>query len=120
MLTGREVKGETREKLSEKAKERGFTDNLKKGTPAARSSPKSGRFETNVSAKEWILLSPEGTEYKCRNLKNFIRTNPVLFGIDGSDDKAVERVAAGFRTIKGNILHSRRGQTYHGWTVEIQ
>lgn len=119
MLTGREIKSETRKKLSEKAKEKGYRDNLKKGTPAAMKSPKMGRFDTNVNAKDWILISPAGKRYECHSLMNFVRNNPDIFGIDGSDDE-VGKFANGLRTIKCNILHNRKGQTFHGWTIEIK
>lgn len=119
LLTGKVVKAETRKKLSEIAKSKGMTENLKKGTPAAQKSPKSGRFGTNVNAKDWVLISPTGKKYECHSLTNFIRKNPDLFEIDGSDE-AVNRFANGIRVIKGNIRHNRRGQTFHGWTVEIK
>lgn len=107
------------ERMSARAKSRGFTDNLKKGTQAAMASPKAGRFETNASAKSWILVSPSGERYECRNLMYFIRKNPHLFCIDGSNDDEVRRISAGIRTIKGNMKHNRRGRSYHGWTLEL-
>lgn len=106
------------ERMSARAKSRGFTDNLKKGTQAAMASPKAGRFDTNINARDWILISPFGETYKCHSLTNFIRKNPQLFDIDGSDEE-VNRVAAGIRTIKGNMKHNRRGHSYHGWTLEL-
>lgn len=106
------------ERMSARAKSRGFTDNLKKGTQAAMASPKAGRFDTNINAKDWILVSPFGETYKCHSLTNFIRKNPQLFDIDGSDEE-VNRVAAGIRSIKGNMKHNRRGHSYHGWTLEL-
>ncbi len=106
------------ERMSAWAKSQGFTDNLKKGTQAAMASPKSGRFDTNINAKDWILISPFGETYKCHSLINFIRKNPQLFDIDGSDEE-VNRVAAGIRSIKGNMKHNRRGHSYHGWTLEL-
>lgn len=115
---GRKIPSTTIAALSSSAKQRGFTENLKKGTPAAMASPKAGRFETNESAKCWILVSPSGERYECRNLMCFIRKNPQLFDIDGSDEE-VNRVAAGIRTIKGNMKHNRRGRSYHGWTLEL-
>lgn len=115
---GRKIPSTTIAALSSSAKQRGFTENLKKGTPAAMASPKSGRFETNASAKSWILISPSGERYECQNLMCFIRKNPQLFDIDGSDEE-VNRVAAGIRTIKGNMKHNRRGHSYHGWVLEL-
>ncbi len=116
---GRKIPSTTIAALSSSAKQRGFTENLKKGTPAAMASPKSGRFETNVSAKSWILVSPSGERYECRNLMCFIRKNPHLFCIDGSNDDEVRRISAGFRTIKRNIRLNRKGQSYLGWTLEF-
>ena len=118
-LKGKEVKQHTREKLSEIAKGKGYTENLKKGTPAALKSPRSGRFETNVNAKDWILISPAGVRYECHSLSNFIRNNPDIFGMDGSDEE-VRKFTNGLRAIKCNILHNRRGQSFHGWTIEIK
>lgn len=115
---GKKMSEASVERMSAWAKSQGFTDNLKKGTQAAMASPKSGRFETNVSAKDWILISPFGETYKCHSLTNFIRKNPQLFDIDGSDEE-VNRVAAGIRSIKGNMKHNRRGHSYHGWTLEL-
>jgi len=42
-------------------------------------SPKSGPYETNVSAKEWHLLSPDGTAYHFRNLSLWLRIHGDLF-----------------------------------------
>ena len=115
---GRKIPSTTIAALSSSAKQRGFTENLKKGTPAAMASPKAGRFDTNINAKDWTLISPFGETYKCHSLTNFIRKNPQLFDIDGSDEE-VNRVAAGIRSIKGNMKHNRRGHSYHGWTLEL-
>lgn len=115
---GRKLSEKARANISEAAKKKGFTENLKKGTPSAQKSPKSGRFETNVSAKEWTIISPFGDEYHCRNLSEFIRKNPELFDIDGSEAEW-RRIYAGFKTIKRNTRLGKRGQSYHGWTVEI-
>lgn len=115
---GRKMPQAAIERISEVAKARGLTDNLKKGTLASMKSPKSGRFDTNINAKDWTLISPSGEMYKCHSMTNFIRKNPQLFDIDGSDEE-VNRVAAGFRVIKANTKFNRKGQSYHGWTVEI-
>lgn len=116
VLTGHSVSNEAREKISQAAKERGFTENLAKGTPAAQNSPKGGRFETNSSAKSWVLISPDGREFTCTNLNNWIRAHADLFETEPTD-KNVRRISAGFRVIKRNIKLNRGGQTYKGWTV---
>ncbi|MGN0608836.1 MAG: hypothetical protein ACI4J6_06490 [Oscillospiraceae bacterium] len=115
---GRKLSEQARANMSEAAKKKGYTENLKKGTPASQKSPKSGRFETNINAKDWIIISPTGEQYECHSLINFIRKNPKLFDIDGSD-KEVYRISKGFYTIKRNTRLNLRGQSYYGWTVEI-
>mgnify|MGYP000311522779 CR=1 FL=1 len=52
-----------RRKSDQKAAQ-GKTANLALGTPAAQKSPKSGKFLTNINAKDWHLISPDGKEYK--------------------------------------------------------
>lgn len=117
MLTGHSVSDSTREKLSERARQRGFTDNLRRGTPAAQASPKAGRFSTNSSAKSWTLISPDNRRFECTNLNNWIRQNIDLFGCELKDEN-VYRISAGFRTVKRNIKLNKSGQTYKGWTLE--
>lgn len=118
VLKGHSVSDKTRKKLSQKALQHDRSAILCRGTPAAQKSPKSGRFDTNINAKDWIIISPTGEKYECHSLKNFIRKNPKLFDIDGSD-KEVYRISKGFYTIKRNTMLNRRGQSYYGWTVEI-
>lgn len=119
VLKGRIISDETKKKISQKASQQDRSAMLSKGTPAAQMSPKSGRFDTNINAKDWVLISPEGKRYECHSLINFIRKNPDLFGLDGSEESA-KRFAHGIMTIKGNILHNRKGQTHFGWTVDVK
>lgn len=117
MLTGHAVSADTREKISKRAKQWGYTDNLRRGTPAAQASPKSGRFTTNSSAKSWVLISPDNRRFECTNLNEWIRQNIELFGCELTD-RNVGRIASGFRVIKRNIKRGRGGQTYKGWFLE--
>ncbi|TEU23416.1 hypothetical protein E2B99_13645 [Alkanindiges illinoisensis] len=48
-------------------------------TEAAKLSPLAGKFASNVQAVDWWLISPDGTEYKFKNLYEFVRQNPHLF-----------------------------------------
>lgn len=116
ILTGHAVSDSTRAKISSAAKQRGFTENLAKGTPAAQNSPKGGRFDTNASAKTWTLVAPDGRQFECTNLNNWIREHADMFEIEPTDEN-VRRVSAGFRIIKRNIKLNRSGQTYKGWTI---
>lgn len=117
VLSGHPVSDSAKEKISSAAKQRGFTDNLAKGTPAAQNSPKGGRFDTNASAKSWVLISPDNQRFNVINLNNWIRNNINYFDCEPTD-KNVLRIAAGFRVIKRNIKLNRGGQTYKGWTIE--
>lgn len=86
---------------------KGFTPNLQKGTDVAKKSPKSGRFETNVNAKTWVLCSPNNVIYTIRNLNKFCRDNETLFNTPWRNS------SSGIRAIlrkKGRVPSS-----YKGW-----
>lgn len=105
---------DSREKLS--AMDR--TDNLAKGTPAALKSPKSGHYETNVNAKHWHIVSPDGKHYQFTNLNLWADNNYTLFGFCKPED--ARKVSAGIklakRTAEGKKVTS---STYKGWRVII-
>lgn len=105
---------ESRKKLSDL----GITDNLKKGTPSASASPKAGHYATNVSAKDWHIVSPEGRHYKFRNLNLWAENNYTLFGFDAPSD--ARKVAAGIKLIK-RAAHGKPvgSYTYKGWLYVI-
>lgn len=114
---GEKWEEKSRKKLSKAAKERGYTDNLSHGTPAAQNSDKAGRFVSNSSAKEWTLLSPEGIEHTCINLMEWIRNNSEKYFNLPNTDENVFRIHSGFNTIKRNIKLGKSGTTYYGWTL---
>jgi hypothetical protein len=101
---------ESRQKISNK----GQTANLKKGTPAAKKSPIAGSFETNQNAKEWVLVDPEGKEYKIRNLSLWAKNNSHLF------DRTPAQIVAGFKQIKRYYegKTKRTVTSYFGWTLK--
>ena len=107
---------ETRINMSISAKERGVKPPEGVGTEAAKTSPKGGRFTTNSSAKEWVLISPNGVRYCCTNLKQFIREHAADFGISADDDNGVARVHANFRTGKRNAKAGKPHLIY-GWAL---
>lgn len=104
---------EARDRLSQ----RGQTNNLKLGTPAARKSPVSGPFETNHNAKTWTIKSPHGKIYTVRNLALFCRTHAELFAPDPP-----ENAYAGLRQIASTLRNHRRAcrpvLQWKGWTLE--
>lgn len=48
-------------------------------TKAAKTSPKAGKFETNIHAKKWRIISPSNQIFIVRNLYQFVRDNGDLF-----------------------------------------
>ena len=51
----------------------------KHATENARKSPKSGKFESNIHAKMWQIVSPDNQVFIVKNLYQFVRDNPHLF-----------------------------------------
>ena len=84
-------------------------------TEAAKHSPKSGKFETNVRAVEWTLIDPDGRRHVIRNLHHFIRQNPALFEPADTIWKNGKycNVSAGISNVRAGYSES-----WKGWTVE--
>ena len=84
------------------------------GTEAAKKSPKSGPFASNINAKRWRIRSPEGMEYEFNNLLLWARENAHLF-----DNASATTIAHGFYTLKrsmdGKTVRPTSG--YKGWTI---
>lgn len=116
LLKGHKVTDRTKEKIRVAAQKRGYTDNLKKGTPAAQKSPKAGRFNTNSSAKMYQIKSPEGKIYSFTNLHNWIRNNIELFNCEESE-RNINRISHGFYTAKRNIIKGKGTATYKDWQI---
>lgn len=75
-----------------------------------KNSPRTGRFETNMHAKRWILTSQNGTVYRFKNLSMFIRNNPELFDIAGTDGD-VSKIVKQLSYIRNS------NRKWHGWTI---
>lgn len=104
----------------QRQKQRGVTDNLKRGTPAAQRSPIAGPFETNQEAKIWWLRHiPSGDRYQIRNLRLFCREHADLFAPD-----AWHNAYAGLRQVQASLIGSRnRGNArpvsrWKEWTLD--
>lgn len=115
-----------RNKWSEASKEKlrgkGLTNNLQKGTPAAQKSPKSGRYETNVNAKNWHLISPDGKHYCFRSLNFWLRENCEELFDCAPDSAQFRNITSGLSRVKRCVMgqlppDQRPGYTYKGWTV---
>lgn len=113
---------ETRKKISAASKGRDMSELQSLGTEAAKMSPKSGRFETNVNAKDWHLISPDGEHYYFHSLNFWLRENcENLFGFapDSKDFyNAVSGLGRAKRSVMGKLPDGQRpGYSYKGWRV---
>lgn len=117
--TGREKSIEEREKISKAAVGRDMTELQAIGTEAAAKSPHSGRFETNVNAKDWHLVSPEGKHYHFHSLNFWMRENGErLFGCK-PDSRGFHNAVSGLRGAKRATQGKETAKccTYKGWRV---
>lgn len=119
---GAKLSEETRQKISESAVGRDMSKLQKIATNAAKSSPKSGRFKTNVNAIDWHLISPSGKHFYFHSLNFWLRENCIEFFGCEPDSKEFKNVASGLRGTKrasmGKISPGQRPcSTYKGWQV---
>lgn len=104
---------------SDEARERkraaGRPATLTLGTPAARISPRSGPYETNINAKTWIVISPTGEEYTVRNLRLWCDSNANLFA-----PHEPRKAIGGLRQVAAWLAGKRRRQVsqWRGWTLK--
>lgn len=93
-------------------------------TEAAKLSPLAGRFESNAQAVDWWLIAPDGTEYKFRNLYEFVRQNPQLFAPNDTVFKRTggKRGTGGeYCNATAGLLNVRGGKakTWKGWKLRL-
>ncbi len=117
-MSGKIIPETIRKKMSEKARGRDLTKIQPVAVEAAKNSPKSGRFETNINAKDWHLISPDGKHYFFHSLNLWLRKNGYeLFGCQPDSRE--------FRNIRSGLAGAKRGRmgknygccTYRGWQV---
>lgn len=115
---GRRHTEQTKKKISMKAKGRDMSGIQKIGMEAAKASPNSGRYITNVNAIDWHLVSPEGRHYRFRSLRNWLRENgKELFGCE-PDSRGFYNVCSGLTGAKRAMLGGTYPCcTYKGWQV---
>lgn len=77
------------------------------------SLPHLGRFETHIHAKEWVIRSPDGTVYHCRNLMHWLREHADM--LPGTPRQAWVGLANIKLSMQGRI--KRTARTWKGWTV---
>lgn len=93
-------------------------------TEKAKQSPKAGKFETNIHAKTWKLISPDNKTYVVRNLYYFIRKNKHLF----APADVIWKRKNGKRGTGGEYCNATAGlsnipagraKSWKGWKAEI-
>lgn len=116
--TGVQPSEETRRKISAAARGREMSGLQVIATEAAKASPKSGRFVTNINAKDWHLISPEGKHYYFHSLYFWLRENgKELFGCE-PDSREYLNVRSGLSGAKRATLGKNHPCcTYKGWQV---
>lgn len=105
-------------KIALKAKDRDMSMLITMGVEAALKSPKSGRFITNINAKDWCLISPDGKEYKVHSLSFWLRENCwELFGCE-PDSREFHNIRSGLAGAKRAVQGKKYPCcTYKGWQV---
>lgn len=75
--------------------------------------PLTGRFDTHINAKDWIIQSPDGRTYECRNLKLWLRDHEEL--LDGTVAQAWD----GISKIKYSMQGKRKNPSnqWKGWRL---
>lgn len=91
------------------------TGNLLLGTAAARVSYKAGPYETNVSAKTWIVIDPSGAKHEATNLRLWCERNAARF-----EPHSWRSAYAGLRQVAAwlNGKTKRMASRWRGWTLD--
>lgn len=120
-MTGRQVPEETRMKISKNQPKKDMTALQEMALQAVRQSPKAGRFETNVHAVDWHLISPGGQHYYFHSLQHWLRQHCEEFFGCKADTREFNNVRSGLsgakRAALGKIINGRGCCTYKGWQV---
>ena len=91
-----------------------YDDSIKKMRKGLSDFAEKLQPEEWWTAKGWVICSPSGQVYECRNLMNFIREHPDLF--DGTPKQAF----SGFTVIKATMQGKRprsKSKSWKGWTL---
>lgn len=121
--TGVKYSQESRDKMRESRLKNPRNKELQEAaTKAAQNSKKAGRFEENVHAIDWHLVSPDGKHYRFHSLHNWLRNyGKMFFGVN-PDTRQFENVIYGLSRAKKSVMGTlppgqRPGYTYKGWQV---
>lgn len=86
---------------------------LEKAHDMAAKSPLTGRFDTHMHAKEWVIQAPDGEVYKCRNLKNWLREHSDM--LDGTVAQAWDGISKIKYSMQGK--RKRPVSQWKGWRL---
>ncbi|MNB98836.1 hypothetical protein D3C75_460950 [compost metagenome] len=86
---------------------------LEKAHIAAATNPLTGRFETHVNAKEWVIQSPTGEIFRCRNLMLWLREHEDM--LDGTVRQAWDGITKIKYSMQGKRKHPSR--QWKGWRL---
>lgn len=93
-----------------------YDESLLKAQSCIATSPLTGKFETHMHAKKWVIQSPCGEVYECRNLKNWLRDHEEL--IDGTVSQAwdgITKIKYSMQGKRKNISHQWKGWRLIEW-----
>ena len=121
MVTGRKYSDESRKKMADAHKNEKAYRHLDAirgdSIEALLKDPRYGRFETNVHAIRWHLVSPEGETFRFRNLNHWLRTvGTRYFDLDDNGRK-FKSVKSSLQHVKWKTKTSGRQHHYKGWAV---
>ena len=109
---------ETRQKISYSTKGRDMSSLVPLAAEAIRSSPLYGKFETNVNAIDWHLVSPEGEHFYFHSLNHWLRENGEKYFGCKPDSREFKNASSGLSGAKRAALGKNYGCcTYKGWQV---
>lgn len=120
--TGKKRTEETKKNISASSKGRDMSKLHDIALEATKRSPKTGRFESNVNAMYWHLISPEGKHYMFKSLNFWLRKHCREFFNCEPDSKEYKSACSGLAGAKRAAI-GRTGKsqklcdTYKGWRV---
>lgn len=81
-------------------------------------SPKTGKMETNVHARHFHLMCPNGVDYHGLNVAHFVRTHPHLFSKEELRTTKSGHIyaATGLIRLRPSDRRKKSLITWHGWT----
>ena len=90
-----------------------YAGTLEKAHEIAKNHPLTGKFETHMHAKEWIIQAPDGSIHECRNLKLWLENHVDM--LDGTVNQAWD----GITKIKYSMQGKRKFKSYQwkGWRL---